>query len=224
MADFPPNSFKSKDEEPPDGPNTEQPEKEIRQVAVGKQRKTPLGKKFRGMFFGGDARTAAGYVGSEVMVPLVRDLIYEAGSSLIGRIVFGDSFRQRRPYGGPPVAGPPPGYTQMTNYSQYSRMRGAPPVPVYEQPRMMSQQARAHHNFDEIILQTAAEADEVLRQLYELLSVYEVVSVADLYRSVAIQSTHVDHKWGWTDLRGSGVSRLRGGGYLLDLPEPRPIN
>lgn len=220
MTDFPPNSFKSKDEEPPDEGSA--PPKEVRQVGEGRVRKQPLGKKFRGFFFTGDARTAAGYVGTEVMLPAIRDLIYQAGSAMIGRIIFGDTHRHR-PYGIPPGYSQMQSQQQMHNYGAYSRMRGGPPVPMIQQQPMMSPQARAHHNFDEIILQSRMEAEEVISQMYEIISTWEVVSVADLYKMVGLASTHVDHKWGWTDVRGSGVQPIRGGGYLLNLPPAQPL-
>jgi hypothetical protein len=55
------------------------------------------------------------------------------------------------------------------------------------------------------------------------VSRYESASVADLYELVGLSSVHTDNRWGWTDLTGAGVSRIRGG-YLLDLPEPEPLD
>lgn len=68
-----------------------------------------------------------------------------------------------------------------------------------------------------------AEAEEVIDRMFELVSRYGSVSVADMYELVGLASTHTDNKWGWTDLSGAGVSRIRGG-YLLDLPEPEPLD
>jgi hypothetical protein len=87
----------------------------------------------------------------------------------------------------------------------------------------MSQRGRAKHDFDEIVLDQRAEAEEVIDRLYDVVSRYEQATVADLYDLVGLSSTHTDHKWGWTDLRGSGVSRIRDG-YLLDLPDPEPLD
>jgi hypothetical protein len=87
----------------------------------------------------------------------------------------------------------------------------------------MSRRARARHDFDEIVLETRGEADEVIDQLYEIVSRYDSATVADLYELVGLASTHTDNKWGWTDLRGAGVTRVRSG-YLLDIPEPRPLD
>ena len=88
--------------------------------------------------------------------------------------------------------------------------------------RVMSRQARARHDFDEIILESRTEAEEVIDKLYEVISRYESATVADLYQLVGLSSSHTDYKWGWTDIRGAGVSRSRDG-YVLDLPEPIPL-
>lgn len=87
----------------------------------------------------------------------------------------------------------------------------------------MSQRGRARHDFDEIVLDERAEAEEVIDKLYEVVSRYEFATVADLYDLVGLPSNHTDHKWGWSDLRGAGVSRIRDG-YLLDLPDPEPLD
>ena len=88
---------------------------------------------------------------------------------------------------------------------------------------MISRRARASHDFDEVILQSRAEAEEVIDNLYEVVSQYGAASVADLYQLVGITASHQDTKWGWTELRGTGVSKVRHG-YLLDLPQPVPLD
>jgi hypothetical protein len=90
-------------------------------------------------------------------------------------------------------------------------------------PASMSRRARARHDFDEIVLESRGEAEEVLDRMFDLLSRYDSVSVADLYELTGIQSAHTDQKWGWPDLRGSQVTRTRTGGYVIDLPEPSPL-
>ncbi len=94
-----------------------------------------------------------------------------------------------------------------------------------EDPRApaLSRRARATHDFGEIVLETRVDATEVIDTLYELLSKFDVVAVADLYDLVGINSSPQDLQWGWTDLSGSDVSRVRNG-YLLILPRPEPID
>jgi hypothetical protein len=215
MTEFPGNSHIDKEGEKPKEPETP-PEKKVEQITQesAKRRKKPLGKRFSGMFFGGDAKTAGSYVLFEVMLPAAKDMLVEGGSQIIERMIYGDSRRtgRRRAGSTTPVSGER-GYVSYNRYSQ----------PQQEPPIAMSRRARAQHDFDEIVLETRPEAEAVMDQMYEFLSRYNVVLVADLYGMVGITATHVDNKWGWTDLRGTGVSRIRGGGYLLDLPEPKSL-
>lgn len=71
-------------------------------------------------------------------------------------------------------------------------------------------------------MSTRVEAEETLTQMFDLLEKFDAVTVADLYELSGISSNYMDHKWGWTDLRGSNVTRTRQG-YLLDLPQPEPL-
>jgi hypothetical protein len=208
MSGFPPNSFTGKGEPEPE----DKSEKTVEQVTTEQvtRRKKPLRKRFTGMFFGSDANTAGKYVVFEVLIPAAKDTIVEAGSQMIERLIFGESRRRR---GSTPPLGGPTGYVSYNRYAMGQQQ---------EAPRL-SRRARSQHDFDEIVLGSRNEAEAVIEQLFELVSRYEAVTVADLYASVGLESTHVDNKWGWTDVRGAGVTKVRGGGYLLDLPEPRPL-
>lgn len=83
----------------------------------------------------------------------------------------------------------------------------------------MSRRGRSNHEFDEIVLSTRVEAEEVIDRLMDLISRYQSASVADLYELVGEPKTHIDEKWGWTDLREATYTKLRNG-YVLDLPKP----
>lgn len=80
------------------------------------------------------------------------------------------------------------------------------------------------YEFDEVILATRAEAEAVLDKMEEYIENYGLVTVASLYEMVSITANHQDGKWGWDDLRGGGVERLRGGDYLLVLPKPQSVD
>ena len=79
------------------------------------------------------------------------------------------------------------------------------------------------HKFDDIILATRHEAEEVVDRLFDLMSRYDQVTVSDLYDLVGISRPFTDEQFGWTDLRGAGVTRVRDG-YLLDLPRPETLD
>jgi hypothetical protein len=205
-SEFPPNSEASK-KGVPNGKNISPV---VSSGAV--RRRKSLRKQFKETFVAGDARTAIHYVIFDVLLPAAKDMVVEAGSQGIEKLIFGDSRRRRGLTH--PQAGPT-GYISYNRYSMENRLT-AP-------QRVLSRQARTRHNFDEIVLDQRSEAEEVIDRLFDLVSRYESATVADLYELVGLASTHIDNKWGWTDLTGSGVSRVRGG-YLLDLPEPEPLD
>lgn len=206
MDQFPPNSktVKTADRDP----------KRVERVtsANAVRRRRSLGKQFKHTFFGGDAHTAMEYMITSVILPSVKEMLVEAMSSGFERLIYGDS----RPRRGAPMG--PLGQISYNRMSASRRPDDRPPLP----PRM-SRQARARHAFDEIVIQSRQEAEEVLDRLYDLVSRYDSATLADLYELTGLESSHVDHKWGWSDLHGSAIGRVRGGGYLLDLPEPEPL-
>lgn len=204
MESFPPNSRKAE---------TRAPEKRVERVtsADAVRRKRPLGKQFSRTFIGGDARTAFEYMVVNVLVPAAKEAIVEAASSGFEKLIYGDTRPKRNRMGGP-SSGP-------LGYVSYNRQPNREPVGP-PQPRMLSQRARTRHDFDDIVISSRQEAEEVIDRLFDLISKYNSATVADLYELTGLQSSHTDHKWGWTDLRGATVGRVRGGGYLLELPEP----
>lgn len=77
--------------------------------------------------------------------------------------------------------------------------------------------------YDEITLETRGEALDVISRLEELVDVYGMASVADLYDMCGISCQHTDNKYGWTDVRSADTVRVRDG-YLLKMPRARPLD
>lgn len=169
-------------------------------VSKGKQ---SLGRRIQQAFTGDDSKTVGNYVFFDVVLPAVKQLISDALSTGIERLLFGGDSR-----GG----GARRGYTSYNRYSQASRdmavntgIRGGKP------------ESRAVHNFDDIVLDNRGAAEQVIDQLAELISTYEVATVSDFYQMVRITGTFQDDKWGWTSMVGARVDRVRDG-YLIRLP------
>lgn len=178
------------------------------------RKKKSLGRQFKETFIAGDLKSSIRYVVFDILLPAARDTIWEAGSGGIEKLIFGEGRGRRRGGSIIPQSGP----TGYVSYNRYS-MGGSHMSPSQ---RVMSRMARARHDFDEIVLESRTEAEEVIDRLFDLVSRYETATVSDLYELVGLSSSHTDNKWGWTDLRGAGVSRVRDG-YLLDLPDPIPL-
>ena len=206
MEDFPSNSH----EATKPGDQVEPPKK-IDKVTTGEvvRRKKPLGKRLADTFIGGDAKSVWNYVLIDVAIPAAKDMIADAISTGIERMLFGEGRSPSRRVGGRPSSSH--GYVSYNRYSQPGARREDPRGPA------LSRRNRATHNFDEIILKSRQEAETVIDNLFNLISQYEQATVADLYELVGITASYTDEKYGWTDFRGAGVTRVRNG-YLLDLP------
>lgn len=218
MDEFPPNSQRAKGR--PKGPAPEQPKADegpkVQRVTQNEaiQRKRGIGSRFKQTFIEGNARMALNYMVGDVIIPTIQDAMIEALQGGIERVIKGDTQ--------PRKSTAPSAYSTIprTNYqSQFRSPNAAPP-----QQRSISPQSRSMHNFGEILLESRQEANDVIEMLYETLSRFGTVKVADLYTMTGIQSSHVDHQWGWDNLRGTKAVRQRNGRFLLDLPEPTALN
>jgi len=187
-------------------------EKKIEPVISGSvtRKKAPLGRRFLDTFVGGDAKSVAHYVLFDVIVPAAKDTIADVVSQGIERMLFGENRSSTRRGGYRPSG--PSGFVQYNRFSQGAK----------KEPERMSRRARAQHDFDEILLDTRADAETVLDRMLDILSNYNQVTVHDLYGLVGVTPEHTDLKWGWTDLRGASIVRVQNR-YLLDLPRTEPL-
>lgn len=199
QMDFPSNSHKSKDK-------TKKPEKKVEKVTSGKvvKQKKTLGKKFAETFLGDNIESVSSYIIYDIIIPAAKNMISDTVSNGIEMLLFGQTrgSRTRRDRG-----------KSYVSYSNYYKDRDR------YRDRQISQRNRARHNFDDIILESRGEAEEVLSHLVDLTEDYGMASVADLYDLVGVTSNFTDNKYGWDNLSSGRVVPVRGG-YLLELPRP----
>lgn len=213
-AEFPGNSKIPR----PQNPATESqepPEKKIEAIVSAEKRKKSLLKRFTDVFIGGDSKSVVHYVVMDVLIPQAKDMMAEAATQGFERLIYGDSRPARRGTTGLRPAGP-------TNYTRYA-VRGNNPLGRAGAPDASPQARPRTSGVDDVLLASRAEGDTILERLYDLLNTYESVCVADLYSLVDWSSSYTDRKWGWTDLQGARVVRVRDG-YTLDLPRPIPLD
>jgi hypothetical protein len=204
-VNYPGNSHKSKSSDP------SKPEKNIEKIITGEaiQRKKTLGSKFKEVLSGEDARSVGAYILFDVIIPAAKSMLADAATQGLERILFGDSRRSSS--------------STRTGYTSYNNMYKPRQSGSSSQRLELSQRARATHNFGEVVLSSRGEAEEVLDRLTALIDQYQVATVSDLYDLVGITGSFTDDKWGWFDLRGSGINRVREG-YLINLPQTQPID
>lgn len=215
MEEFPSNAKRPVEPEKAERPKVEK-------VISGKvvQARKPLGRRFAEVFVGGDARSAWGSVLMDVLVPALKDMASDAVTQGFEHMIYGDGAPAGRRRSNSRF-----GSGSYTSYNRYSRpsQSSQGPTPRSDEPRTLSRRSRSMHDFDEIVLETRAEAEEVLDRLYDIIDSYKVATVSDLYDLVGITGAFTDEKYGWDDLRGTKIVRSRNG-YLVDLPRPVAID
>lgn len=185
-------------------------EKNIEKVVTGEvvQKPKGIGRKFKDIFFGGDAKNAAQFVLADVLLPALRNLVVDMVSTGAQRLVYGESNYRRRPtvnYGAR--------YQVNNPISRPYDVQRPTPLNIPTSPR--GRQNR--HEMNDVILATKEEAELVVERLHDILEKYEVVSLADLYDLLGLETSYIDNKWGWTSLSTVQVRQIRQG-YLLELP------
>lgn len=172
--------------------------------------KKSLGSRFRETFFSGSsAKSVWGNVFFEVMIPAGKDLVMDSLTQTIRGVLYGEGPSPRR--------SPQTGSGTIVNYNRMSSGPSRSPSAIAPSaPR-----ARAN-DFEDVVFETRMEADDVLEALYTVLQKYEQVTVSDFNDLINVTGSWTDEKWGWTDLRGSRVTRTNHG-YLLVLPSPEHL-
>lgn len=207
MQNYPSNSKGTQAGSPVDEP------KQVHRVVTGEviRRKTPLGRRLTKNLGGDDTQSVWGFVFGDIIVPAMQNMAYEAVVGSAERTLFRG--QSARILGGRSLRSHIP-------YNQYSMASNKVASGRQNEPRQMSRRGRANHSFDEIVISSRAEATEILSQMQVMAEKYDGVSVSDFYEMCGVSGQWTDQKWGWTHMEGANIQRLRGGGYILNLPRP----
>jgi|SRR5580765_25400 hypothetical protein len=218
-------NYQSNSKMPREEPKIE--EKKIERVVQGKVIQKPKGilYKAKTVFLGGNPKMAVRDVVIDVFVPAVKELALNMMWIYSEKVLFGDSTRNR------PM--PLESRTKYNRPVQTSRVnttwsRGGPfpndprdveiiEARMFDNPSRRAHRATTKRYFNNIIVPTRAEADSVLEDMFSCLEKYQVVSVADYKELLGLETSPVDHKWGWYNLHNAEIRTVREG-VLIDLP------
>ena len=161
--------------------------------------------------FADDTKSVGSYILYDILLPAAKSMISEMVGGGIEMLLFGE----RR--GGKNIRRDGV-RSSVTSYGDYynddRNSRGREP----SRGREMSRTARSRHDFDEIIIPTRGEAEQVLDKLVDLTIQYHEATVADLYELTNVATEFTDRKYGWRSLKYAEVKRYRNG-YIIDLPQ-----
>lgn len=198
MEDYKPNSHKSREEQQESFHNKKKVEKVISGSA--KLRKKSGIHKFAEVFIADDVSDVKSYILEDVLVPAIKDIILDAVRALLG--VNGGARKSTT--------------ASKVSYRSYYDKNN-------DRRDYNCTRTKNGYDYDDIILSTKGEAEDILSRMDELIATYGLVSVADLYDLVGITGNYTDNKYGWMDIRSASAVRVRDG-YLIKLPKVLPLD
>lgn len=183
------------------------PEKKVEKVITGtaKTKKKTGVTKLADIFIEDDVDSVKSYIVGDVIVPTIKKTIYDVITGSLDMFFFGGT-------GGGGRARSTADKVSYRNYSSYSNKRESRPTT-----------RTTGYSYDEIVLDSRGEAEEVLTRMDELVSTYGIVSVADFYDLVGVTCQYTDNKYGWTNIRNAQVMRVRDG-YMIKMPKAMPLD
>jgi hypothetical protein len=213
--DYQGNSHKAREEaEKPK--NT--PEKKVQKVIKGEvvKKKKPMGSKFKSMIFAADFETVSNYVFADVILPRLRDLLFDTIRESAAKSIYNR--------GGGVTRGQVP-YSGRVQYNTSPIHQPDPRTQSYPQANLPDQRIRpARRNLgEEYPMASRSDAEDVLDQLVELIDMYQVASLADFYEMLGLESSPIDNKWGWSVMRNVSIDQVREG-YVIKLPPLEDIS
>lgn len=210
MEEYKSNSYRSKEiQKNETNENNKTPDRKIEKVVTGVVKTKKKSKISQAMdnFISEDAKNVKSYVFGEVLIPAIKKAISDIVTDGIDIILYGEARgRNKR------------STADRVSYRSYYDDRGG-------RNRMNERQAimAGSYSYDDIILSTRGEAEDVLSRMDELIETYGLVRVADLYDLVGITGNYTDNKYGWMNIRNAEIIRVRDG-YMIKMPRAVPID
>ena len=200
MSNYPGNSHKIKEEKntKPNG------EKQIKKVVTkpAKTKKKGELRKIAEEFILDDVKNIKNYAITDVLIPTIKDAIWDIFTNTLDMFLFNGSKDHRRGQ-----------KTSKVSYRDY-----------YDSKNDSSKKygVKDRFDYDDLEFDSYGEADAVLTGMLEVIDSYGVVSVSDMYDMADVTAPYTANRYGWTSLRNAEVVRVRNA-YIIRLPKAKPI-
>ena len=175
-------------------------------------KKKSLFSKFKKDVVSEDAGTVGEYVLKDVILPTIKDLIYNSIQRSLEIVLWGTTKPSKKnvPYNS--ISAGTYHYNSISN------------APSKKDKSFGKQSALDFFDVNNYKFKTEADATRVLDGLRLALEndQYISVSINDFYDLAGVSAPHTTNDYGWTDLRDAEVYRYAGGWYI-DLPEYKLI-
>jgi len=202
MNDYKPNSNRFKEEK------KAMEKKKFDKVVTGKattRKKTGL-NKFAEAFLSEDIHSVISYLGSDVLIPAMKSAIFNTITNGTDMLLYGEAKHADRKSS-----------SDRVSYRRYYDDRD---------DRRTTRASNVGFQYEDVVVESRGEAEDILSRMDEALDVYGVVSIADLYDLAGLSSEirHTHNKYGWTSIRNADIVRVRGDNYMIRMPKAMPID
>lgn len=216
-VNFPSNSFTSRSgglvEQPMSKPEKPRQTRVVKGKVV-KRKKSPI-KQLISTFIYDDGVNLGDYIIHDIIIPKVKDLLYDIVTGGTDRALYGSS-------------GSRPAQRNYTSYGRYYSTTGSGVTSTYYGTTGSTNSTgissiKTGHSVDEILFDSRAEAEDVLEDMLQIIEEYGSASVMDLYDLVGCGSSYTDTQYGWFNLGSATVRHVRDG-YFISFPKPQYLN
>lgn len=203
MEEYVSNSHKSRKNQ-----SETKTDKKVEKIVQGKvkTKKKSEVRKFADVFISEDAANVKSYILMDVLIPAFKKAVSDIVTNGIDMILYGELGRNKRN-----------STSSKVSYRSYYEREND------RRRDYSSSRIRNGYNYDDIVLESRGEAEDVLDNIEDIISRYGMASVADLYELVGITGNHTDFKYGWTDIRNASIVHIRDG-YLIKMPKALPLD
>lgn len=189
-------------------------EKKVEKIVSGsvKTKKRSGARTIADAFMPEDIGSVKRYILTDIILPTIKKMFYNIFQNSLDAI-FGEIGRSK--------SSTPASRVSYRSYYEPERKRDTHTSTMRNGYSYDSISGR--YSYDDIIFDNRGEAEDVILRMEEVINMYGIVSVADMYDLVGIVGNHTDNKYGWTNISSAQVVRVRDG-YLIKLPKALPLN
>lgn len=172
----------------------------------------PATKRLFRFIFAESPRNLSSEIGKNIVVPRLKLSFQEALEGFVNGMLWGGAVN--RPGG--MRSGP-----QFRSQAQGPQMQyhNVTQLQPQGQQSQITQRVQSTGNYEDLVVGTVQEAENLLAGLVDQLGQYNATTVGDLYELAGIATVTSDSAFGWTNLNGARITQVRGG-FCLELPRP----
>lgn len=194
------------------------PEREIKQIvdssAVKVRRKSGIARLAKSIF-AGDAKSISEYLMDDVVIPKLQDILLDTINKGGEYLIYGETKASR-------LGGNRRSSIYYSGVGGREADRKLDRIERYGTLETKEIGGSNNQNYDvdyysDLVFRDRQQAEEILSRMYEDLQDYGCCTILSLKSMMGHHTTHTDEKYGWEDLTGSRIKKVRGG-WLLELP------